>query len=197
MNSIDLTLIIHVAYIVVAAIAVFYFISIYNELVTLKNNIKKSWANIDVLLKKRHDELSKLIDTCKQYMGYESGTLEKLVAAREEQHQASKNNNIPKIGESEDKLRLGLKNVLLRAEAYPELKANDSFHQLSSSIDGLETAIAARREFYNDSVTINNTTIEQFPKNIVAGIFRFKNGSLLEFSAAEKQDVNVQDLFNN
>ena len=111
----DLSWVIHVAYIVAIALVVIYIISLYNELVTLKNNIKKNWSNIDVLLKKRHDELSKLIDTCKQYMGYESKTLQSLVAAREDQHQAAQDNDIEKVGAGESKLRLGLKNVMLRA----------------------------------------------------------------------------------
>ena len=83
------------------------------------------------------------------------------------------------------------------AEAYPDLKANQTFQQLQTRISGLENAIADRREFYNEAVNINNVRIEQFPDSIIAGMFNFKPAQLLEFEAAEKADVDVKQLFNS
>jgi LemA protein len=81
------------------------------------------------------------------------------------------------------------------AEAYPELRANENFMQLQGRISQLENGIADRREFYNDAVNINNTRVEQFPNTVIAGLFRFGELPLLEFSAAEKTDVDVKTLF--
>jgi len=83
------------------------------------------------------------------------------------------------------------------AEAYPELKANENFQHLQGRITGLENAISDRREFYNDSVNLNNVRIEQFPDVIVARLFNFQPADLLEFDASELTDVNVKHLFNN
>ncbi len=99
------------------------------------------------------------------------------------------------LGTGEGQLRLGLGNLFAVAEAYPELKTSETFLQLQSRISGLENAIADRREFYNESVNINNVRIEQFPDNVVASAFMFKPFRLLEFEAAQKSDVDVKQLF--
>lgn len=99
------------------------------------------------------------------------------------------------LGAAEGELRIGLGNLFAVAEAYPELKANESFQHLQARITGLENSIADRREFYNDAVNNNNVRIEQFPDVIVAGWFGFKPAALLEFSETEKADVNLRALF--
>ncbi len=181
----------------VVVAVILYGIVIYNNLVRLKHNVSKAWSNIDVLLKQRHDELPKLVETCKQYMGYEQETLEKVMQARAAVSAAREQGDVAALGPAETQLRLGLGNLFAVAEAYPELKANESFQHLQARISGLENAIADRREFYNESVNLNNVRIEQFPDVIIAGWFRFVAATLLEFSEEEKADVNVGALFNN
>jgi LemA protein len=172
-----------------------YAVSIYNGLVSLKHGVSKSWANIDVLLKQRHEELPKLVETCKQYMQYEQETLDRVMTARSAVSSARVQGDIGALGAAEGQLRLGLGNLFALAEAYPELKANETFQHLQSRITGLENSIADRREFYNESVNNNNVRIEQFPDLILARMFSFRPAELLEFSAAEKADLDLGELF--
>ena len=174
-----------------------YAVVLYNNLVSLKHGVTKAWANIDVLLKQRHDELPKLVETCKQYMGYEQETLEKVMKARSAVSSARQAHDVPAVGAAETQLRLGLGNLFALAEAYPDLKANETFLHLQSRISGLENSIADRREFYNESVNNNNVRIEQFPDVILARMFNFKDADLLEFSEEELKDVNVKELFSS
>ena len=180
---------------VIAGVLV-YGVTIYNHLVTLKHNVTKSWANIDVLLKQRHDELPKLIEVCKQYMGYEKDTMERIIKARSAVASAREKSDVGALGAAETQLRLGLGNLFALAESYPDLKADQNFQHLQSRISGLENSIADRREFYNEAVNNNNVRIEQFPDVIVARFFNFKEATLLEFSEEEKADVDVKALFN-
>jgi LemA protein len=179
----------------VLVLVVVWAVMIYNGLVQLKHNVSKAWANIDVLLKQRHDELPKLVETCKQYMKFEQDTLTKVMEARSKVFTAKEQQNIGALGQAEGMLRGALGNLFALAEAYPDLKTNHTFQQLQSRISSLENAIADRREFYNESVNVNNVRIEQFPDSIVAGTFNFKAAQLLEFSAEEKADVDVGKLF--
>ena len=180
----------------VLAAGVLYAIMLYNNLVSLKHNVSKAWANIDVLLKQRHDELPKLIETCKQYMGYEQETLEKVMQARAAVSSAREKGDVAALGPAETQLRMGLGNLFALAEAYPDLKANDSFQHLQGRISRLENAIADRREFYNESVNNNNVRIEQFPDVIIARNLGFGAKDLLEFSEGETKDVDVKELFS-
>ena len=174
-----------------------YAIVIYNALVSLKHGVTKAWSNIDVLLRQRHDELPKLVETCKQYMEFERDTLEKVMQARADAQTARQAGDVKGVGQAETAMRLGLGKLFALAEAYPELKANQSFQQLQSRISGLEDAIADRREFYNESVNANNVRIEQFPDVIIARMFAFKAADLLEFSEEETSDVDVKSLFSS
>ena len=179
---------------VIAAVLV-YSITLYNNLVTLKHNVDKAWSNIDVLLKQRHDELPKLVETCKQYMGYEQETLEKVMQARSAVSSAREKGDVGALGPAETQLRMGLGNLFALAEAYPDLKANENFQHLQSRISGLEDAIADRREFYNESVNVNNIRIEQIPDLIIARMFNFRERELLDFGEEETKDVNIKALF--
>lgn len=174
-----------------------YVIVIYNSLVALKNDVSRNWSNIDVLLKQRHDELPKLIETCKQYMQFEQNALQKIMLARSGIDSARNAGDIKKLGAAETALRGGLGSISATVEAYPELKANQSIQQLLGRITGLENAISDRREFYNDSVNNNNNRIEQFPDVIVARLFNFGARDLLVFSEEEKADVDVRALFRS
>ncbi|MEE8263732.1 MAG: LemA family protein [Gammaproteobacteria bacterium] len=178
------------------AALLFYAITLYNNLVSLKHNVSKAWSNIDVLLKQRHDELPKLVDTCKQYMKYEQETLERVMKARAAVAQAREAGDAGALGPAETELRLGLRSLFALAEAYPDLKADETFKHLQARISGLENAIADRREFYNESVNLNNIRIEQFPDVIIARWFSFGPKDLLEFIEGETEDVSVSQLFN-
>ncbi|OHC63314.1 MAG: LemA family protein [Rhodocyclales bacterium GWA2_65_19] len=177
------------------AAALFYGITLYNHLVGLKHAVAKAWANIDVLLKQRHDELPKLVEVCRQYKEFEQATLQKVIEARSAVQSARERQDIGALGQAEGMLRMGLGSLFAVAEAYPELKANENFMQLQNRVTGLENAIADRRELYNESVNIYNVGIEQFPAVLIAGMFRYQEKPLLEFSAAEKTDVDMKQLF--
>lgn len=174
-----------------------YLIVIYNNLISLKNNVAKNWSNIDVLLKQRYSELPKLIDTCKEYMAYEKETLEKIVVARKAALSASEAKNLIALGQAENSLKNGLTQLFALAENYPTLKTNESFQRLQQRISELESSIADRREFYNDSVNRNNVRIEQFPDILVARAFHFKAFDLLKFNEAELQDVGITNQFKS
>ncbi len=178
------------------AFIAFYAVAIYNGLVTLKHNVSKHLANIDVLLKQRHDELPKLVETCKRYMGYEQETLEKVIKARSLVASAQAKGDMHDLGEAETLLRSGLGQLFALAENYPELKADQSFTHLQQRITGLENAIADRREVYNEAVNNNNIRIEQFPDVILARMFNFGRFELLEFREEELTDVDMKSLFS-
>lgn len=180
---------------IILAVIALYAVLLYNGLVTLKHNVGRAWSNIDVLLKQRHDELPKLVETCKQYMQFEQQTLEKVMQARAAVSSAREAHNVSALSSAEGSLRTSLGGLFAVVEAYPELKADASFKTLQARIIGLENAIADRREFYNDSVNINNVRIEQFPDVIIAKKFGFKAFELLKFKADEMTDVNVKTLF--
>ena len=178
------------------AVLLIYGVSLYNHLVNVKHAVAKAWANIDVLLKQRHDELPKLVEVCKQYKEFEQATLQRVIEARSQVQAARQQQDIPALGKAEGMLRMGLGNIFAVAEAYPELKANEHFMQLQSRITGLENGIADRRELYNESVNINNVQIEVFPASIIARLFGFGEKPLLEFSSPEKADVDMKQLFS-
>lgn len=184
-------------FIVIVAAVAFGGIGLYNRLVALKHRVATAWSNIDVLLKQRHDELPKLVDTCRQYMQYEQQTLENVMQARNAVYAARESGDVAGLSAAEGSLRSGLGRLFAVAEAYPDLKANASFQQLQTRISALETGISDRRELYNEAVNVNNATIEQFPASIVAGLFGFRPAKLLEFADAEKADVSVKALFND
>src|SRR5574341_595027 len=152
-----------IGFMVVGAIGLV--LSIYNSLVALKNNIGRSWANIDVLLKQRHDELPKLVKTCEAYMKHERAVFDRLSEARGALMAAK---SVGERAQAEGMLSRALGQVFAVAEAYPNLKADQSFLQLQNRISQLENQIADRREFYNDTVTTYNTRIQQIPDAVVA-----------------------------
>ena len=180
---------------VLATVAVLWFILIYNNLVTIKHNVSRAWSNIDVLLKQRHDELPKLVETCKQYKQFEQETLQRVAEARSRVQDARIKQDVPALGAAETMLRGGLGTIFAVVEAYPELRAIETFQHLLARVTGLENSIADRREFYNENVNINNVRIDQFPDIIVARMLGFKPFDLLEFEQEGLTDVNMKQLF--
>jgi LemA protein len=180
----------------ICVVTLIYGISLYNNLVSLKHAVGKAWANIDVLLIQRHDELPKLVEVCKQYKQFEQETLQRVIEARSMVQTARQGQDVEALGKAEGMLRMGLGNIFAVAEAYPELKTNENFMQLQARITGLENGIADRRELYNESVNIYNVGIEQFPAVLIANMFAYQPKPLLEFAATEKADVDIKALFS-
>ncbi len=182
---------------VLSGLALAYAILMYNRLIMLMHNVRKGWSNIDVVLKQRHDELPKLVATCKEYMRHEQSTLERVIEARSRVAAAREAHDLPALGTAERLLRGGLGQLFALVEQYPDLKANETFQHLRGRITGLENAIADRREFYNDGVNHYNVALEQFPELLIARGFSFKPDALLEFDGTEVADVNVTALFQS
>ena len=180
-----------------AGIAVVYAFSLYNGLVRLRESAKQTWSNIGVLLKQRHDELPKLVETCRQYMTYEQETLERVLKARAQVASAQGAGDIAQLGSAEAALKSGLTRLYAVAEQYPVLKASEAFLQLQSRITSLEEQIADRREFYNETANLYNTRQAEFPDSIVAGFGDFRPAKLLQFTAEETSDPSVKALFGS
>jgi LemA protein len=165
-----------------------YFLSIYNSLVEVKNNIGRSWANIDVLLKQRHDELPKLVKVCEAYMQHERAVFDKLSEARGAIAQAR---SVGQRAQAENQITAALGGFFAVAENYPDLKANASFTSLQQRISELENQIADRREFYNDTVTIFNTRIQQIPDSWVASGMNLQAAELFKIEERDREDVTI------
>jgi len=184
-----------VVFLAVIAVIAVYAVGMYNGLVKLRESVKQAWSNIDVLLVQRHDELPKLVETCKRYMQYEQETLERVMKARASVFQAAGRGDVAAVGAAESSLRAGLGQLFAVVENYPQLKADESFRHLQARITQLEESIADRRELYNASVNLNNVRVHQFPDVIVARMFDFKEAGLLEFTEEHKSDVDMKALF--
>ena len=174
---------------VIAIGIIMYLVGIYNNLVTLKNDLERSFANIDVLLKQRHDELPKLIETCKGYMQYEQKTLQAVTEARAAYTRAT----TPADKAQADNMITGaLRTLFAVAENYPELKANANFMQLQGRITELEEKIAGQRTRYNEDVNAFNIRIAQIPDLFVARMMNLQPHLLLQIPAADREDVQVK-----
>ena len=163
-----------------------YVTTLYNGLITLKNSMDKAWANIDVLLKQRHDELTKLLDATKGYMEFERDTLVKVTQARSQYQQAT---TVDEKAKADQSMTTALRGFFAVAENYPALKANENFLELEHRISRLESEIADRREFYNDTVNTYNIRIQQVPDTFVAAFMRLTPRPLLKVDEQDKADV--------
>jgi LemA protein len=177
-------------FVVVCAILVlFYLVSIYNGLVTLRNNIDKAWANIDVLLKQRFDMIPNLVETVKGYAKYEKGVLEEVTKLRAALVSAGSPGAKAKVN---DALTTSLKSIFAVAENYPKLQANENFLKLQEQLAAMENQIADRREFYNDSVLLYNTRIASLPDSIFAGMMGMTPKEYFKAEEGEKGVVQVK-----
>ena len=164
-------------------------VAIYNGLVTVRNNVAKSFENIDVVLQQRNDALTKLIDVVKEYMKYEKDLLTKLVELRTGYAQAKDLADKIKIENEIEKL-LGKLNMVW--EQYPDLKAVQSFLQLQSEISGIESKLSDYRELFNDAVNIFNIQIERFPDLMLAKVLGYQRHAFLAVPEEKKQDVKMK-----
>jgi len=163
-----------------------YAVMIFNGLIALKNDLAKAWANIDILLKQRHDELSKLLEVCKGYMDFERDTLQKITQARSMYQQAV---SVDQKAQADQSMTSALRGFFAVAENYPQLKADDNFMRLQGRITELESQIADRREFYNDSVNTFNIRIQQMPDTFVASFMSLHPQPMFKVEDADKADV--------
>lgn len=174
--------------IIIVVLLVIYLIALYNSLVRLRNYVRESWAQIDSLLKRRYDLIPNLIETVKGYMKYEEKVLNEIVQARNRLVSGDKSEAI----DANNTITQGLKSVFAVSEAYPDLKANQSFLHLQEELSGTENKIAYARKHYNEVVRQYNTKLEVFPSNIIAGMFGFQPNIYYEVKEEEKAVPKVQ-----
>ncbi len=173
---------------VVAGIFI-YIIILYNELVRLRNDNDRAWANIDVLLKQRHDEIPNLVETVKGYMQHERQTLEAVTQARAASMSAT---TVGQKAQADLLVTGALRGLFAVAENYPQLKANENFLRLQNRISELEERIADRREFFNDDVNTYNTRIAQLPEVFLASFMALKPREMFKASEEDRKLVEVK-----
>jgi LemA protein len=181
----------------IGLIIVLLFVGTYNKLVRLRNRFKNAWAQIDVQLKRRYDLIPNLVETAKAYLKHERGTLEAVIAARNAA--ASANTRVAadpanpeamkQLIAAEGTLAGTLGRLFALAEAYPDLKANQTMAQLMEELTSTENKVAFARQAYNDSVMAYNTQREVFPSNLVAALFNFGPAELFEVQKPEQREA--------
>ncbi len=171
---------------ILVALLVIIVIGIYNGLVRLRVQCDNAWADIDVQLKRRYDLIPNLVETVKGYAGHERQTLEGVVAAR---NRAMTTEGPAAKAEAEGLLTQALRQVFALAEAYPQLRAVESFTQLQQTLNQIEDTIQNARRYYNAVVRDLNTKVAQFPSNLIAGMFNFKPREFFEISAPAEREV--------
>jgi len=167
---------------------VIYLVGIYNQLIQVRVNIDKAWANIEVLEKQRYDEIPRLVKICEGYMQYERDTLQKVTEARTRFMEAK---GPAQMAQADGMLAGALKSLFAVAENYPQLKADQNFVHLQTRVSDLENQIADRREFYNDSVAVFNTRIKQIPDVLVAGMLGYTDREMYQVAEEERKAPDI------
>jgi LemA protein len=167
-------------------LAIIFLIGMYNGLVRLKVQCDNAWADIDVQLKRRYDLIPNLVETVKGYAGHEKGTLEAVIAAR---NQAMTATSPGDKAQAENILSGTLKSLFALSEAYPQLRAIESFTSLQNTLAQIEDTVQNARRYYNAVVRDLNTKIQQFPSNIFANMLGFKQREFFEVSAATEREA--------
>ena len=169
-----------------------WFLTVYNGLIQVKENIKKSWANIDVLLMQRSDEIPKLVKVLKSFVKHEKKIFDSIMEARSFYLGAS---SVPEKADADSEISSALKSIFALSEAYPELRSNDNFLNLQDRISGLENDIADRRELYNESVNNYNIRIQSLPDAYIANSMNLAAEEMFKVVEKKKKDVDI-DLDN-
>ena len=169
-----------------------WFLTVYNGLIQVKENIKKSWANIDVLLMQRSDEIPKLVKVLKSFVKHEKKIFDSIMEARFFYLGAS---SVSEKADADNEMSSSLKSIFALSEAYPELRSNDNFLKLQERISGLENDIADRRELYNESVNNYNIRIQSLPDAFIANSMNLAAEEMFKVVEKKKKDVDI-DLDN-
>lgn len=177
---------------IVLIVLVLFVISVYNNLVTLKQRVKNAFSQMDVQLQRRFDLIPNLVETVKGYMAHESETLTKIAELRTAWSNAK---TVDEKAKLDNQLSNSLKTIMAVSESYPDLKANQNFTNLQGELSETEDKISYSRQFYNDTVTKYNTKLELFPSNIIAGMFNFTAETLFEVDNKDARK-NVKVNFN-
>lgn len=193
-----------IIFLVVIAVIAFWIMGVYNGLVTSRNRFKNAFSQIDIQLKRRYDLIPNLVEVAKNYMKHERETLEAVIAARTQAVSANNRASadpadaaaVQQLAQAEGSLSASLGRLLAVSEGYPELKANENMMQLSEELSSTENKIAFARQAYNDSVMQYNISVEQFPANLIAGIFGFRTGELLQATESAEERKAVKVSFN-
>lgn len=172
---------------VLVIIGIFLVISLYNQLVVLRNNVRNSWSQIDVQLKRRFDMIPNLVETVKGYAAHESGIFTEFAKARSMYAEASKTGSVTGAAEAEKGISGAIGRLLMVQEQYPELKANENFKELMVQLKDTEDKISYGRQFYNDTALKLNNKVELFPSNIVANMFSFKKADFFVVDNEEER----------
>lgn len=175
-----------IGFLVLVGLLVLWFVAIYNRFIRGKNLVREGWSGIDVQLKRRHDLIPNLIESVKGYMQYEQKTLANIVELRTRSISAG---SVKEKAEVEGELTRALKSIFALAEAYPDLKANQSFLDLQSNLAGIEDQIQLARRYYNGAVRDFNILVESFPSVLVARMFNFQLAEFFEIETAAEREV--------
>ncbi|HVN74957.1 MAG TPA: LemA family protein [Thermoanaerobaculaceae bacterium] len=180
-------MIVGLVFLALVVIVVFWVMGMYNGLVGSRNEVKNSWSQIEVQLKRRHDLIPNLVETVKGYMGHERGTLEAVTKARQQAVEVT--GGVEDRAKVENALSQTLRSLFAVAEAYPDLKANQNFLALQEELTSTENKIGFARQYYNDAVLRLNNKIQMFPSSIIAGMFNFQQEKFFEVEAPEDRQV--------
>lgn len=173
---------------VIVLLLIYGFI-VYNGLVKLENKVKEAFATMDVYLKRRWDLIPNIVETVKGYAKYEKSTLESVINLRNGQYENMSTND--KI-DTNEKVTTGISKLMMLAESYPELKANQNFLDLGSQLTKVEDDIANSRKYYNAVVRMMNNKVQMFPSNIFAHLFRFKENKFFEANKRDRENIKVE-----
>jgi LemA protein len=176
------------AVLVVIVVVALWVMGMYNGLVGARNEVKNSWSQIDVQLKRRHDLIPNLVEAVKGYMGHERGTLEAVTRARQQAIDLT-GGGVEERAKVENALSQTLRSLFAVAEAYPDLKANQNFLALQEELASTENKIGFARQYYNDAALRLNNRIQMFPSNILAGMFNFAAEQFFAVEAPEDRQV--------
>lgn len=182
---------IFLVFLVVVVLVALWVMGMYNGLVRSRNEVRNSWGQIDVQLKRRHDLIPNLVEAVRGYMGHERGTLEAVTKARQQAIQVT--GDVAERAKAENALSQTLRSLFAVAEAYPDLKANQNFLALQEELSSTENKISFARQYYNDAVMRLNNKIQMFPSNIIASSFNFQMEKFFEVeAAAERQAPQIK-----
>lgn len=173
----------------IVVVLILFVISLYNNLVKLRQKVRNAWSQIDVQLQRRFDLIPNLVDTVKGYMNHEEGTLTKISELRTSWANAS---SVAEKAELDNQLSGALKTIMAVSESYPDLKANTNFSELQEELQNTENKLSFSRQFYNDTVTMYNTKLEVIPSNFIASMFHFEPAELFKVDSDEaRKNVKI------